>query len=296
MKTNDDKTVHYYNEFQRTRYFQGMLLNDDDFKSEQNYQAGKRRLFNRMLHGAGIVCGLDVKWNKNDQSFTVNSGLAIDCQGNEIWVNQARTIRLAQLWPLQRGKQKTDPCDKSTGESKNYHLVVRFEERETDPVSVYLSGSSCDNRNCENSRIKEGYRLMLVEAGNNREVVTDQSCKFLIDCPDCGSGDKSCNVVLGSLIIDNSDGSVVENTINTEWVTYVIGARRLGQILNQLITSVSKSLQYSPTHNSIETLCLVISMLDAVQLNTDELKSFLEALKVQPVQPTPSPDDTQPIN
>ena len=62
-----DKTFCDYNEFRRLRYFHGMLLDDKDFQAEQQYHAGKRRLLNRMLHGSGVVCGLDIKGKKDGQ-------------------------------------------------------------------------------------------------------------------------------------------------------------------------------------------------------------------------------------
>lgn len=67
---------------QRNRYFSGRLLSAKDFELEQNYFLEKQRLHNRLLHGSGIVAGLEVSLNQN--SIVVQSGCALDCQGNLI--------------------------------------------------------------------------------------------------------------------------------------------------------------------------------------------------------------------
>src|SRR5688572_23700344 len=92
---NKDKSACDYNEFRRLRYFHGMLLDEKDFREEQQYHAGKRRLLNRMLHGSGVVCGLGLKGKKDTRWIEISSGLALDCSGNEIWVPKKKQIDLA---------------------------------------------------------------------------------------------------------------------------------------------------------------------------------------------------------
>ena len=43
-----------------------------------------------MLHGSGVVCGLDIKGKKDGQWIEISSGLALDCSGNEIWVPKSQ--------------------------------------------------------------------------------------------------------------------------------------------------------------------------------------------------------------
>ena len=47
-----------YFPFERNRYFYGKLLTVRDFEVEQRYHCTKRALLNRLVHGAGVVCGL----------------------------------------------------------------------------------------------------------------------------------------------------------------------------------------------------------------------------------------------
>lgn len=159
-----DKAVCDYNEFRRLRYFHGMLLDDKDFQAEQQYHAGKRRLLNRMLHGSGVVCGLDLKGKKDGRWIEITSGLALDCSGNEIWVPKKQHIDLSSLLPP-KDKPKSAECkeEDNDGEIKTYYIGIRYEEKPTNPVSVYLPSGSCEEKTCENSRYKEGFCIEIVD-------------------------------------------------------------------------------------------------------------------------------------
>ena len=159
-----DKAVCDYNEFRRLRYFHGMLLDDKDFQAEQQYHAGKRRLLNRMLHGSGVVCGLDLKSRKDARWIEITSGLALDCSGNEIWVPKTQRVDLASLLPPKE-KPKGKDCkeEEDEGDVKTYYIGIRYEEKPTNPVSVYLPSATCEERTCENSRYKEGFCIEIVD-------------------------------------------------------------------------------------------------------------------------------------
>jgi len=71
--------------FRRLNYFTGRLLTADDFQLEQSYHIEHRKLHNRMIHGWGVVSGLDVSTSGSD--VHVSPGLALDCEGNEVLVH-----------------------------------------------------------------------------------------------------------------------------------------------------------------------------------------------------------------
>ena len=163
-----DSGVCDYNEYQRLRYFHGMLLDDKDFQAEQAYHIRKRRFLNRMLHGWGVVCGLELSGKKGDRSIDVSSGMALDCCGNEIWVPHRKPIDLLSLLPCKdKGKKEGECIEETPGTPNTYHVGVRYYERPTSPVSVYLPSGSCEERTCENSRVKEGYCIELVPCNEN---------------------------------------------------------------------------------------------------------------------------------
>jgi hypothetical protein len=74
---------------ERVGYFSGQLLDVDDLRREQDYFLAKARRHNRMLHGWGVVSGLEVSVEVSVDGAThlvVEPGYALDACGNEIVV------------------------------------------------------------------------------------------------------------------------------------------------------------------------------------------------------------------
>src|SRR4051794_20575052 len=73
---------------QRLRYFTGRNMTARDCADEQKFLQSRRHLHNRVLHGWGIVCGLDVHQHPagscRKDHVKVDCGLALDCCGREI--------------------------------------------------------------------------------------------------------------------------------------------------------------------------------------------------------------------
>ena len=179
---NSDKSECGYNEFRRLRYFHGMLLDEKDFREEQQYHANKRRLLNRMLHGSGVVCGLELRGTKGKKSIQVTPGLALDCSGNEIWVAKDLKIDLTSLLPPKNKPKGGTGCKEVDEQDpiKTYYIGIRYDEKPTSPVSVYLPSGDCEERTCENSRWKEGYCVEVVECCYDPE--TDGLLKTICKC------------------------------------------------------------------------------------------------------------------
>ena len=72
----------------RNRYYTGKLLSAADFEQEQQYLRAKHRRHNRLLHGVGIVSGLDVSVETGQAGeepvVVVSPGLAINEEGEEL--------------------------------------------------------------------------------------------------------------------------------------------------------------------------------------------------------------------
>ncbi|MFL6450735.1 MAG: hypothetical protein ACJ746_24080, partial [Bryobacteraceae bacterium] len=75
------------------------MLTVHDFEAEQDYQLGKRRLFNRNVYVSGIVAGLDVALENG--TVLVSPGFALDPTGNEIIVDRP-TVVDTKTCPQQR--------------------------------------------------------------------------------------------------------------------------------------------------------------------------------------------------
>ena len=89
------KNLQYF-PFERNQYYYGKLITHQDLTSEQQYMNNKRRLINRFLHGTGVAAGLQVV-RLDEQTISVEAGLALDSAGREIVVEEPTVFMLDQL-------------------------------------------------------------------------------------------------------------------------------------------------------------------------------------------------------
>lgn len=81
----------------RPHYFDGQLLTAAEFRAEQQYHLDHRWQHNRMLHGYGIVVGLEVGLETADNGSTqviVSPGFALDGWGRELVVTEPLSLFL----------------------------------------------------------------------------------------------------------------------------------------------------------------------------------------------------------
>lgn len=107
----------------RNRFFTGRLLTAEDLELEQQYVREKLKQHNRYLRGFGVVSGLAVS-RSSGNAVTITPGLAIDCQGNEILVEE----------PLRHSLPES--------EGETIFLAIRYAEQAPHPVS-------CVQPNCD---------------------------------------------------------------------------------------------------------------------------------------------------
>jgi hypothetical protein len=226
-----------YNNFKKARYFHGMLMTERDFQDEQKYHIEKRKLVNRMLHGYGVVCGLQIKPTTPTASstITISPGLALDCNGNEIYVNKEISLNLEKIRkpePVMTAKKTFCNKDTESGDEERMYIIIRYDERDTDQVPIYAPGGDCKEKVCENSRKQEGFcidytyvRPCDAPKPPNDPCIgekKDEDIRKLIfedllnPChePCCDS-----KVVLGSISISESDpsGTKIENFMINNW-------------------------------------------------------------------------------
>jgi hypothetical protein len=79
-------------DFERMHYMSGMLLTAEELATEQTYHVERRRLLNRMLHGAGVVTGLELTGGPGDGTVTVAPGFALDRCGREILISEPEHV------------------------------------------------------------------------------------------------------------------------------------------------------------------------------------------------------------
>lgn len=77
-------------QLERARFFRGKVLTPEDLELQQQYFRAKLKRHNRTLHGFGIVSGLQVTINSGQ--IVVESGLALDCEGNELIIETTQSM------------------------------------------------------------------------------------------------------------------------------------------------------------------------------------------------------------
>lgn len=148
-----------YDSGERNHYFYGKLMTVRDFENEQTYMNDKRRLGNRMLHGAGIVSGLGVLLVDN-QTFSLEAGMALDYLGREIVVREPCVKQISVL----RG------FDEISGSGDVYLGIAYREELCEGTFSV--AGAAGENGMArEYNRVQEGYELFLTTREPNPAIL-----------------------------------------------------------------------------------------------------------------------------
>jgi hypothetical protein len=147
---------------ERTRYFTGQLLDEADLTQEQLYFREKVRRHNRMLHGWGIVSGLDVRPGPADGELTVEPGYALDRYGDEIVVADAVIVDLLSedddgnaVAPCpQPDDHKRKRVRKRRSPGRPLYLAIRYAECASRPVPV--------GESVEYSRTRESFAVKLL--------------------------------------------------------------------------------------------------------------------------------------
>jgi len=131
----------------RVNFFNGKLLTAADLRDEQTYQIERRRLYNRALHGPGVVDGLQLRLEDIGAApaVTVNRGFALDPRGREVILSDPLTLAI------------------QAGAASPLLVVVEYSEQPADPVPV--SGALAPIP----FRIEEGAQVRLLEEPGGAE-------------------------------------------------------------------------------------------------------------------------------
>ena len=155
--------------FERSRYFPGQLLTNEDLEADQRYFIEKNKLHNRYLVGSGVVCGLAVRCHPTCEGVVViEPGYAIDCGGNDIVLCDSTEFDIVAYLDACRREEEINCYSRISSSSrcedisKDYCLLLSFQEEPAKPVTALVQGNGNGNRRCEPSRIKETFRLDLV--------------------------------------------------------------------------------------------------------------------------------------
>ena len=159
--TQTDFQIHL-DPYKRPKYSFGLVMGVDEFEQEQLYHIEKNRLHNRMLHGYGTVCGLQISVQDSSDmekgpEVMVSSGIALNRLGQEIRIPSAQCAYLNQ-WL----KNNSDTImTTSPPETISINIVLCYRECETD--NVPLPGVPCRSQDdtLAFSRIADDFELSL---------------------------------------------------------------------------------------------------------------------------------------
>ncbi len=143
------KNLNYFH-FERNRYFYGKLLSVEDFESEQRYMNDKRRILNRFINGVGVVCGMNVV-SVDDETISVESGLALDYAGREIVIEKPVLKKLGMIDGFTDYQEDDEAND-------NLYLYIEYQEKAQEAVH---SIAAAHGANEEFNKYQEGYHLYL---------------------------------------------------------------------------------------------------------------------------------------
>lgn len=149
--------------FARNRWFDGKLLTTRDLEDEQDYLRGKDRLHSSLAHGIGTVCGLKVTAHPSaacqNQYVVLNPGLAYDCCGHEIIVQERKTIDLRDL--IEGALRARQLFNDGSPAATNIYVRLAYREADADQVPALLDECGCGVPPREWSRTREGYELLV---------------------------------------------------------------------------------------------------------------------------------------
>ena len=157
----------------RVHYFDHQFLKEQDFHAEQAYHREMRHRHNRLLHGWGVVEGLEIK--HKGREITIEPGTAIDKEGREIVLSKPVARELSSLdspfYIALVYKDSYDEADRHrSGGIDDYTRVTEsheIEERKEEPRdgSVITLGRVHLNKNGHVERIESNVRTLVAARG-----------------------------------------------------------------------------------------------------------------------------------
>lgn len=269
-------------QFERNKYFYGKLMTVRDFETEQSYFNEKGHLLSRLIHGTGLVCGLEVKEPmvaNGKLTLKLTPGVAIDCCGREIVVGEEFN-----------GKELEAQGTVVSG--TNNYIYLEYEECEKEPVPVPVNASTCEETCCYN-RTKEIFEVVVsqnppeipevplevpidTEGGlEKKKFAHDYFNQHLKVCPSCETPR-----VLLAVITVAEDGSVeVDETETLRYRALVYNNPMLYELVSSHLIDTNNphevTAEQTGALESVEGLSnpggnIDIEQKNAITINTDK--------------------------
>jgi hypothetical protein len=191
----------------RPDYQPGNCLLPNDLHAGQNYLQQRLRRHNRMLHGAGVICGMKVT-PANDSSHPwgvyVCPGYAIGPYGDEIILVQRELLDVSEfLW-----------MDFTAAGQQIAHVGISYIEELVEPVPAETLVCQCDEPTYTPSRIKDSHQLSVLWTSPEEKRPLPSICSGdLVPCERCPKGPQLLLARI-SLPASVGDSIVAANIVN----------------------------------------------------------------------------------
>lgn len=245
-------------QYKRNHFFFGKMMTVEDFRLEQDYFNHKRNLINRVIHGGGVVCGLNVSTplihDGDEWRVDISEGCAIDCCGREIVVSKPyecsvicanpeilkcdqfglylREVEyLVDLVPAPRAERSEEEREKRREEEREYECCESHIEEKFELLFDHLP-EKLEKRKYTQAEIGE------LDPESIKSKIIDLYCKEkLPECPSCHSmKDGGPKVLLAVLCWNRQDGTLVVDQEKT--IKHVYTHEMLGDLLTTLLYDV----------------------------------------------------------
>jgi hypothetical protein len=144
----------------RVNYTFGLVLGVEEFLQSDAYFLSKHDVENRLLHGYGTVCGLDVLVQTSPRlEVQVTPGWAVNPKGQEIHVAQLMCLQVND-W-LQANSAALAAALGSMPSVLNVCVVLCYRECKTDVVPIPGEPCRTQSESMAPSRIADSFELML---------------------------------------------------------------------------------------------------------------------------------------
>lgn len=164
----------------RPDYQPGNYLLPGDLQTGQQYLQQRLRRHNRLLHGAGVICGMSVT-AANDPSHPwgvyVCPGYSIGPYGDEIEVISSELLDISDyLWMNFSAE----------GLPSVAYVGIGYAEQLVDPVAAPTPDCQCTETSYTPSRIRDSHRLSVLWADDAEQRFLYGICdRELVPCPPC---------------------------------------------------------------------------------------------------------------
>jgi hypothetical protein len=153
---------------ERNRYFTGKFMTARDFQVEQDYTVSHLRWHNRLFHGWGVVCGLEVVEHPDAGSkvptdcawrwVVVKAGVAVDCCGRSLVLERDTAFAL----PIRPQKGEEGEAQEVYWE-RPFLICLHYHEEKIEIVPALYADGECDPHRKEANRLRETVRLSICD-------------------------------------------------------------------------------------------------------------------------------------